>query len=98
MCGIFFLNEVNGERPQQAFDLGAGRGPESSNLTYNSSVSSWIGFHRLAINGLTANSDQPLEMDDCILICNGEIYNHKELVATMGCRTQTDSEESVRKA
>lgn len=38
-----------------------------------------LGFHRLAINGLSNDSNQPFEIDGCILICNGEIYNYREL-------------------
>ena len=39
---------------------------------------SFIGFHRLSINGLDSESNQPLIIDEIILICNGEIYNYKE--------------------
>ena len=43
-----------------------------------------FGFHRLAINGYSnLDSEQPIDIDDCVLICNGEIYNwidlHKKL-------------------
>ena len=38
-----------------------------------------LGFTRLAINGLTANGNQPVESNDMAVICNGEIYNYKEL-------------------
>ena len=34
-----------------------------------------LGFHRLAINGLDALSNQPITCDDITLICNGEIYS-----------------------
>jgi len=39
----------------------------------------YLGFHRLAINGLNDLANQPLEINDIILICNGEIYNYKYL-------------------
>jgi len=39
-----------------------------------------LGFTRLAINGLSAEGDQPfLHEDGSKLICNGEIYNHVQL-------------------
>ena len=38
-----------------------------------------MGFKRLAINGLTVASDQPITIDGITLICNGEIYNYKGL-------------------
>ena len=56
------------------------RGPDSSffgTVVYNKLI---FGFHRLAINGLDMLSNQPLEFDDHVLICNGEIFNFKELI------------------
>ena len=39
-----------------------------------------LGFHRLAINGVDDElSNQPFFIDGIYLICNGEIYNHKEI-------------------
>ena len=85
MCGIFGFNKnvntnliFNDNKIQDAFKQGVNRGPENSKyLSINDTTE--FGFHRLAINGLNVNSDQPLTMKDCILICNGEIYNYKEL-------------------
>jgi asparagine synthase (glutamine-hydrolysing) len=48
-----------------------------------------LGFHRLAINGLNKISNQPLIFQDIVLICNGEIYNYKELYALMEIDTPT---------
>lgn len=97
MCGIFLFNdtgdsEANCDDVRRAFGLGSGRGPETSTLKYDSRISSWIGFHRLAINGLTKGSDQPFYIKDCILVCNGEIYNHSELALSMGCEVETESD------
>lgn len=58
----------------------ASRGPDSSffgTMVYNKLI---FGFHRLAINGLDMLSNQPLELDHNVLLCNGEIFNHRELV------------------
>ena len=38
-----------------------------------------LGFTRLAINGLSPLGHQPVERDGVAVICNGEIYNYKEL-------------------
>lgn len=100
MCGIFaLLNGQNAGIPKPvvsaAFEKGQGRGPEHSSLTtpYPDTV---LGFHRLAINGLNAGSNQPLEVDNVLLICNGEIYNYRALYASIGMRdggrTQSDCE------
>ena len=54
-----------------------------------------FGFHRLAINGLNSKSNQPLYNGDIVLICNGEIYNCKELYKIMGVTSETDSDCEV---
>jgi len=55
----------------------------------------WIGFHRLAINGLDSNSNQPFDQDNIMLVCNGEIYNHNELNAEYGFVPKTNSDCEV---
>ncbi len=86
MCGIFTLlnyeNKYSIEFITQQFKKGSARGPENSQLS-KVSRKAMFGFHRLAINGLTPESSQPLIKGDLILICNGEIYNYKELYALM---------------
>ena len=58
------------------------RGPDNSRFCVEGNRC--IGFHRLAINGLASTGDQPFNLLDCELICNGEIYNHKQLIYTHG--------------
>ena len=79
MCGIFaiFNNDEDVSLIQEQFMLGKKRGPEIS--SFKKVNEGYIGFHRLAINGLDAESNQPLYIDNCILICNGEIYNYHQL-------------------
>jgi asparagine synthase (glutamine-hydrolysing) len=36
-------------------------------------------FHRLGINGVGSNAEQPFSFGDYVYMCNGEIYNYKEL-------------------
>lgn len=38
-----------------------------------------MGFHRLAIVGVGPSGNQPFEKDGSFLICNGQIYNFKQL-------------------
>ena len=96
MCGIFFLNAAMCSKAdaQRAFDTGARRGPTRSTLTYDKQLRSWVGFHRLAINGLLEAANQPMVVDGCSLLCNGEIYNHKELAAMLDieCASGSDCE------
>lgn len=79
MCGIFACevneNLENLEQLELAFNKGKSRGPESSKTIIIDNL--YLGFHRLAINGLDSLSDQPMCIDGIYLICNGEIYNYR---------------------
>ena len=93
MCGIFTILN-NGIIPfktiEKSFMKGQQRGPEFS--TINTIFKSILGFHRLAINGLNDKSNQPLTINDITLICNGEIFNYKELYDMMTIVPCTDSD------
>jgi asparagine synthase (glutamine-hydrolysing) len=58
------------------------RGPES--LTRFRDHNIVLGFTRLAINGITVAGDQPILKEGCVAICNGELYNYKELANPYG--------------
>ena len=98
MCGIFaILNNIQQQIQKQVvideFQKGKARGPEDSNILDLYQENCMIGFHRLAINGLNQESNQPFYMNDLFLVCNGEIYNYKELYELMGItRPTTDSD------
>jgi len=102
MCGIFMLlNHLNNtssvyKEPNitTQFEKGKGRGPEYSVLCY-SGTQTTFGFHRLAINGLNDGSNQPLIRNNITLICNGEIYNYRELYKMMGSVPETQSDCEV---
>ena len=82
MCGIFsILNSCyDSTFVEKAFKKSSNRGPESSTIVFNKEYDLILGFHRLAINGFNnPKSEQPLKYQQCQLICNGEIYNWKEL-------------------
>jgi asparagine synthase (glutamine-hydrolysing) len=72
---------------------GQHRGPEHSTLQPYLKLQ--LGFHRLAINGLNEAANQPLIYNDVLLICNGEIYNYKELYQEMGVQPTTGSDCEV---
>lgn len=98
MCGIFSLlnydTEYTNNFIETQFKKGKRRGPEYSTLS-NVGIKIKFGFHRLAINGLNKESNQPLIHDDILLICNGEIYNYKELYSLMGIQPKTQSDCEV---
>ena len=80
MCGIFFYkgNKFNKDDLLSNFNKIMNRGPDTSKLiNIDNNV---FGFHRLAINGLNTESNQPFVIDNVTLICNGEIYNYKKLL------------------
>ena len=73
------------------------RGPDSTKeLTIHGENSyTYLQFHRLAINGLNEESDQPMSLknnDNIILLCNGEIYNYKSLAEKYNIELDTDSD------
>ena len=70
------------------------RGPDFSNFqNYNNVL---IGFHRLSIMDLSFNSNQPYvfhkDNNSIVFICNGEIYNYKELIETYNLNIKSKSD------
>ena len=98
MCGIFALLNNTTTFPndyvEENFNKGRNRGPEKS-VTCFIDPKIMLGFHRLAINGLNDESNQPIQIGNIWLICNGEIYNYKELYADIGVKPVTNSDCEV---
>ena len=83
-------NIYNNETINIAYKNGTNRGPENSFYIYYDNIS--LYFHRLAINGLNINSNQPIIIDNIALICNGEIYNFKKMYSNLNIKPYTDSD------
>jgi asparagine synthase (glutamine-hydrolysing) len=101
MCGIFAIlnaeggcDDITREYIETQFKKGQKRGPEFSTLD-NVMIKTLFGFHRLAINGLSPESNQPFYYNDVVLICNGEIYNYKELYEMMDVKPISGSDCEV---
>ena len=94
MCGILSVVGDTSLFNETTFKKGAKRGPEHS-VVKIIEEEILFGFHRLAINGLNEKSNQPLTIDNVVLICNGEIYNYKRLYSIMNCVPETDSDCEV---
>ena len=83
MCGIFAYlgRNITKNKIKSKFNLIKSRGPDNSQfISINNNIH--LGFHRLCINDLSKKGDQPIyhpEDENLILICNGEIYNFKDL-------------------
>lgn len=80
MCGIFSGLLKEGKNYDEYYEnllKIKHRGPDDTKFKiYDKFVA---GFHRLAIVDLSEKSNQPLVLNDLVLVCNGEIFNHKEL-------------------
>ena len=85
MCGIWFrLGQMMViHRPKTWIETLSPRGPESMTITTLSGDIT-LGFTRLAINGLSEEGMQPFGHRDVTWMCNGEIYNWKELAMQHG--------------
>jgi asparagine synthase (glutamine-hydrolysing) len=105
MCGIFayITNNPDISKPTNVCNesfikkqcmKAKSRGPESTQIKVLNYQDNFImlGFHRLAINGLSDESNQPIEIDGVYLICNGEIYNYRSLMKQFKAKTESDCE------
>ena len=97
MCGIFCYlgNEIiiNKELLINNSNKISKRGPDNTkHLFINEKI--FFSFHRLSINGLNDESDQPMFNENIYLICNGEIFNYKELIKEHNLESEykTDSD------
>lgn len=87
MCGIsFYLNKFKNIIDNSL----SHRGPDNYNTWNDDFVT--MQFNRLMINDLTENANQPIIHDGCVLICNGEIFNHIELRDYHGFQTKSNSD------
>lgn len=95
MCGIFFYQgciDLSDKNINDAIKLLNLRGPDN-NIYHSISKSQHMGFARLSINDVSSNGDQPLiKNNNYFLICNGEIYNHKELIEENDFITESNSD------
>ena len=74
MCAIMGYDgkDIAVEEFRKALDATISRGPDDTKVVETETAI--LGFHRLAIMGLTDEGMQPFEMDGDICVCNGEIY------------------------
>jgi asparagine synthase (glutamine-hydrolysing) len=82
MCGIWailgFYEDIIPDARALVDRLEA-RGPEYTAFLKIPGAKVSLGFTRLAINGLTPAGHQPFHQDHMYVVCNGEIYNYREL-------------------
>ena len=81
MCGIFAYLGINFDKEEliKCLLMNKHRGPDNTKFLHIDNRL-FMGFNRLQINGIDEISNQPFCIGDYVLICNGEIYNFKELI------------------
>jgi asparagine synthase (glutamine-hydrolysing) len=101
MCGIWaFINLLkNGNTPNYEqlfadFMKMKARGPDSTDFQIIKNLS--VGFHRLAIMEPSIHANQPYIIKDgertIVFVCNGEIYDFKELIREYELDITTNSD------
>ena len=78
---------------KEGFDRTVSRGPDDSRII--DTGKGLLGFHRLAIMGLTPSGMQPFELDGSYVVCNGEIYGfekQKQALIKKGYTFKSDSD------
>lgn len=100
MCGIAgFINFEDAARLAEiAMEAEAHRGPDSRRAWSEGKVT--FAHLRLSIIDLDPRSDQPFIKDGLVMVFNGEIYNYKELRASLlkidpSLQFRTDSDTEV---
>ena len=95
MCGIWACIGRPGTEQECSRCLKAleARGPEGGKVV--SVGSGTLGFTRLAINGLSSEGMQPMVQGSLTWICNGELYNWKEVAERHSLLCLSDSDCSV---
>ncbi len=95
MCGFIFTTEK--KLSQSSFKAALNsiyhRGPDDVEMVERDGA--WLGFSRLAIMDLSHNGDQPFRHKNRFFMCNGEIYNYKELESELEFDYQSGSDCEV---
>lgn len=79
MCSImgYIGSRIPEEEFKLGFDMTVSRGPDMSRIEKLNN--GFLGFHRLAIMGLTDKGMQPFSYKNNKLVCNGEIYGFRPI-------------------
>lgn len=77
MCSImgYCSDSADLELFKEGFDRTISRGPDDTRIL--DTGHGILGFHRLAIMGLTDEGMQPFSLNDNVLVCNGEMYGFR---------------------
>jgi len=107
MCGIFTYisysdnpSNISASNSEITGNLIKHRGPDQTSQyrKEKDAYSIHLIFHRLRINDLSQKGMQPFISDNVVLLCNGEIFNHREIESVYGltCNSSSDCECIIR--
>ena len=97
MCGIFcYLSDdsIDLDYLKKQGNKCLHRGPDNTQymLFQENKTRIFFMFHRLSINGIDEISNQPFNYPDVCVMCNGEIYNYKQLADKYNITLKTNSD------
>lgn len=95
MCSImgYCASQAKLELFKLGFQQTVSRGPDASLIV--DTGNGILGFHRLAIMGLTPEGMQPFQLDNNYVVCNGELYGfekEREALRAKGYEFKSDSD------
>ena len=90
MCGIYLSLYYDSQLEGSDWELIKHRGPDNSNSFFYKDH--FFGFHRLALQDTSDKGNQPFISTNTILLCNGEIYNFRELKNKYKLETKSNSD------
>lgn len=92
MCSImgYCGSSADLEIFEKGFAETISRGPDDSRIV--DTGEGILGFHRLAIMGLTPTGMQPFELDGSYVVCNGEIYGFEKLKSELAAEFTFESD------
>ncbi len=94
MCGILVLpKSVGREAVEKSLAKIRHRGPDAVQIQLEQDY--YFGFNRLSIMDLSNSGNQPFNSNSHILVCNGEIYNHRKLKNNYKFAYQSESDCEV---
>ena len=98
MCGILAIisRVISKEKIISSAKYLTNRGPD--NISYVTRNNGMFVFTRLSINDISDQGNQPMISGDILMMCNGEIYNHTELIKQydLKCNSKSDCEVILR--
>lgn len=83
MCSIMYYHgkDITKEEFEKAMSKTVYRGPDMTKVVETDK--GYMGFHRLSIMGLTESGMQPFELEDDLVVCNGELYGFRPIKAEL---------------